>query len=190
MKPILAVTFVLLLAAPTFAQQSATPGAQPASAADINRLVEAMHIKKNMVQMQRTMIEEWVDNMSADALKTLAPQQRQRFQAIMKDMMKESLAAYPPDEMIQDMFPIYQKHLDKSDVEALVHFYSSPSGQKFLDSQPKIMSEFMAVMMPKLQERMQGPVSKMQERVRAMAAEDQAQPAQDKDFKPATPAPK
>ncbi len=180
----IAFLLVLLFSIAVAAQQ------QPASAEDINRLVEAMHIKKNMVQMQHTMLDQWIDNMSGELVKTLTPQQRQRFQGIMKDMMTESLAAYPPDEMIQDLVPIYQKYLDKSDVEAMVRFYSSPSGQKFLDSQPKIMSAFMAVMMPKMQERMQGPLNRMQERVRQMAAGEHAQPAPDKEFKPATPAPK
>ena len=197
MKPF-AVLVVLLSSLLVSAQEPAaakpaTPAAQPASADDINRLVEVMHMKRQMTEMQRTMLDQYkpmMEKMSGDLLRTLTPQQRQKFQDIMNDMMAESLHAYPPDEMIGDMTPIYRKYLDKPDIEAMIAFYASPTGQKVLEMQPKIIRDFMSVMMPKMQDRMQVAIARMQDRIRELAAESQPAPAQDKDFKPATPAPK
>ncbi|MFZ0800325.1 MAG: DUF2059 domain-containing protein [Terriglobales bacterium] len=60
----------------------------------------------------------------------------------------------PVDEIIDAMVPIYQKHLTKSDLEAVIAFYSSPVGQKLLKEQPAMMAEGMRagqdIMMRKL----------------------------------------
>ena len=57
----------------------------------------------------------------------------------------------PWDEMIQAMVPSYQKHLTKGDIDSMVAFYSSPTGQKVLGELPAIMSDAMQSMMPILQ---------------------------------------
>ncbi len=183
----LAFLLVLLSSIAAVAQQ------QPASTDDINHLVEVMHVKKQMTEMQHTMLDQYkpmMEKAGADLLRVMTPPQRQKFEQIVSDMMAESLQAYPPDEMISDMLPIYRKYLDKSEVEAMIAFYSSPAGQKVLDIQPRIMRDFMAVMMPKMEERMQPALARMQDRLRELAAETQPEPAPDKGFKPATPAPK
>jgi len=41
------------------------------------------------------------------------------------------------------MVPIYQKHLTKSDLDAILAFYSSPIGQKLQREQPAMMQEGM-----------------------------------------------
>jgi uncharacterized protein len=45
------------------------------------------------------------------------------------------------DDLIQDIVPIYQKHLTRSDVEAVIKFYSSPVGQKIRREQPAMARE-------------------------------------------------
>ena len=193
-----AVVVLLFCSVIAVAQQSApakagtVPAAQPATREDVNRLMEAMHIKKQMVEMQRTMLDQYkpiIEKMSADQLKNMTPQQRQKFQEIMAEMLSDSFKAYPPDEMIADIVPIYQKYLDKSDVAALSAFYASPTGQKFLDNQPKIVRDFMTVLMPRIQENIQSASRKMQERIRELTAEGESGPAHEHDFTPATPAP-
>ena len=51
----------------------------------------------------------------------------------------------PIDEMIDAMVPIYQKHLTKEDLDAILSFYSSPVGQKLQREQPAMMQETMQV---------------------------------------------
>ncbi len=41
------------------------------------------------------------------------------------------------------MVPVYEKHLTKGEVDALVAFYSDPKGQKILNEMPAMTSEAM-----------------------------------------------
>lgn len=49
------------------------------------------------------------------------------------------------EEMVEMLVPIYMKHLDAADIEELIRFYDSPTGQRFLDKQPLMMRESMMV---------------------------------------------
>jgi len=49
---------------------------------------------------------------------------------------------------MQAMMPAYQRHFTKGDIDSLIAFYSSPTGQKLLNELPGIMSESMQAMMP------------------------------------------
>lgn len=51
----------------------------------------------------------------------------------------------PVDEMVEAMIPIYQRHLSKDDLQAILTFYSSPVGQKLQREQPAMMQEGMQV---------------------------------------------
>jgi hypothetical protein len=50
---------------------------------------------------------------------------------------------FPTDEIIDSVIPIYQRHITKSDLDAIVAFYSSPVGQRLLKEQPAIVAESM-----------------------------------------------
>jgi uncharacterized protein len=63
---------------------------------------------------------------------------------MMDDMMKNM----PFDEMIQAMVPTYQKHFTKGDMDGLLAFYTSPTGQKLLREMPAITAEAMTALMP------------------------------------------
>jgi len=166
---------------------------QPASREDVARLLDAMQVRKQMESMQQTMLGQFkpmMEKMAGDQLKNMTPQQRQHFDQIVQEMFADQRKAYPPSEMIADIIPIYQKYLTKGDVRHISAFYASPSGRKLLDNQPEIMRDFMAEVMPKMQERMQASMRKMQDRIQDLIRESRAQPGQDREFKPATPAPK
>jgi len=60
----------------------------------------------------------------------------------------------PFNEMLQAMVPVYQRHFTKGDVNALIAFYSSPTGQKMLHELPSIMSEAMESMTPLMEKYM------------------------------------
>jgi hypothetical protein len=63
-------------------------------------------------------------------------------------MMDDMFDKMPMDEMMQAMIPAYQKHLSKGDIDNLVVFYSSPTGEKVLREMPSMMAEAMQDMMP------------------------------------------
>jgi hypothetical protein len=63
----------------------------------------------------------------------------------------DTLKNMPFAEMKQSMVPVYQKHFTKGDINALIAFYSSPTGQKMLRELPAIMGEAMQSMLPIMQ---------------------------------------
>ena len=77
---------------------------------------------------------------------------------------------FPVDEIIDAIVPIYQKHLTKSDLEAVIAFYSSPVGQRLLKEQPAMMAEGMQAgqdvmvrRLPELEERLKTKVAQLAE---------------------------
>ena len=52
--------------------------------------------------------------------------------------------------MLDDMVPVYQRHLTKLDVQAMLDFYQTPTGQKLLRDQPAMMAESMQAMRPRM----------------------------------------
>ena len=55
------------------------------------------------------------------------------------------------EEMLQVTVPVYQKHFTKGDIDYLIAFYSSSTGQKMLRELPAIMGESMEAMTPIIQ---------------------------------------
>jgi uncharacterized protein len=70
--------------------------------------------------------------------------------------------------MIDDMIPVYQRHLSRSDVAAMSTFYTSPTGQKLLREMPAIVADSMQAMTP----RMQMMMEEMRERVQRAARDE------------------
>jgi hypothetical protein len=61
------------------------------------------------------------------------------------DFAEKLFQNMPIDEMVNAMVPIYQKHLSREDMDAILAFYSSPVGQKLQREQPAMMQEGMKV---------------------------------------------
>ena len=91
----------------------------------------------------------------------LTPEQQEASRKVMAKFFQSAMALYSPDEMITDMKTIYERHLTGSDVENLITFYSSPSGQHMLDMIPAIMQEYMPMVMEKIQSKMQPLILEM-----------------------------
>ena len=89
------------------------------------------------------------------------------FEAKTNQAMDDMWNTMPFDEMMQSMVPVYQKHLTKGDIDALIEFYGSPTGQKVLREMPQIMSEAMQAMMPLMRKQ----IESMQERIQKQTEE-------------------
>ncbi len=70
--------------------------------------------------------------------------------ALADKIMKE----FSVSDMLDDMIPVYQKHLTKSDVDEMIKFYSTPTGQKILREMPAMTAEGMQAMQPRLHKQM------------------------------------
>jgi hypothetical protein len=168
----IALTFVLCLSG--MAQQAAAD--TPATKADVEKYLQAMHSQDMMIQM--------VDAMSKPMKKMIHEQYLKQedklpsdFEARMGKMTDEMLRELPWDEILQAMVPAYQKHFTKGDMEALTTFYSSPTGQKVLREMPALMADSMEVMMPLIQEHVEKVGQRIQNEVVAMAKESSDSPA-------------
>ena len=87
-----------------------------------------------------------------------------QYQGMINEMINDIDKDYPVDAILNDLVPIYQRHLTKSDCDELVAFYSSPAGQKVLRELPAITSESMQVSTSYLQPRMEAAVRKLKEK--------------------------
>jgi uncharacterized protein len=119
----------------------------PATKEDVERYFQAVHSHDMMLKMMEAMsapmhqttheqCERDKDKLPADC--------EERINKLLDGMMKE----IPFDEMVEAMVPAYQKHFTKGDMDALIAFYSAPTGQKVLRELPAVTAEGMEAMMP------------------------------------------
>ena len=111
-------------------------------------------------------------NKQADSL---TPKGVSQLQSMMDDMIEDIYKDYPIEAIMQDMIPVYQKHLTESDVNDLIAFYSSPVGQKILRELPTIISETMQVSSARLQPVMEEAANRLKQKMEQMIEEGQKQ---------------
>jgi len=172
---ILAVAICLAIGSNTFAQ-SGDPNAQ-ASKEDIQRYLDVMHshdTMQNMIAAMAKPMQQMIHDQFVKDQDKLPPD----FEARMNKMMDDQLKDVPVDELMQAMVPTYQKHFTKGDIDALVTFYSTPTGQKLLKDMPAIMGESMQVIMPIMRKHMDAVNQRMQQQVAEMMKESVKKPAQ------------
>lgn len=164
-----ALYLALIFAIAGFAQTAAD---SPASKEDVEKYLQVMHSHEMMRQMIDAMSKPMHQMVHEQYLKDkdkLPADFEERMDKIMDDMVK----SMPFDEMLDAMVPTYQKHFTKGDIDALIAFYSAPTGQKVLRELPAIMSEAMEGMMPIMRKN----IDVMNQRVRQQVAEMMVQPA-------------
>ncbi len=138
----------------------------PATKEDVERYFQAVHSHDMMLKMMEAMSKPMHQTTHEQCEKDkdkLPPDCEVRINKMLDGMMKEM----PFDEMMQAMVPAYQKHFTKGDMDALIAFYSAPTGQKVLRELPAVTAEGMEAMMPI----MRNSVEKMTERAQEEVAE-------------------
>lgn len=163
----LALVICLVFACASYAQQD--PKDQPASKEDIQRYMDVMHSREMTMGILQAM-KPGMHKMVSEQMKN-QPNLPPDFQARMDAMMDDMIDSLPIDELLQAMAPVYQKHFTKGDVDALVAFYSSPTGQKLLKELPAITGEAMQASTGIIQKM----VANMQQRVQEQIAQVQKQ---------------
>lgn len=132
----------VLLMVPTigFAQQTDNPDLP--DRAQVLKFLDLMHARAQMTQVLDGMAKQ-MKTSARDGFKQRVPDATPEQLAKLDKICDSLFASLPLDDMIEAIVPIYQKHLTKSDLEAVTAFYSSPAGQKILKELPAIMSESM-----------------------------------------------
>ena len=159
------VVACLLFASISFAQQSAADA--PASKEDIEKYLDTMHSRDIMKSMMELVAKEMHRIVHEQVQKQ--PNLPADFEARLDKRTDGMFKDFPVDEMLDAMVPVYQKHLTKGDVDALIAFYSTPTGQKVLKEMPAVTAEAMQVssgivqkMMAKAQEQVQSEIAQAQ----------------------------
>jgi hypothetical protein len=149
---------LILVSSQSYAQKSSDPTQQPASkqpsAARKQAPSEAPSTEQVLKLLNMLQIRDDLQ-ITLDAMKTqmkhgseqlLREKIAQPTAAQLKqvnDIVDQEFAGISMDDLVRDVVPVYQRHLTRSDVEALIAFYSSPVGQKLRREQPAMMRETM-----------------------------------------------
>ena len=164
-RSLFALLLCLLSAFAAAAQQPVSD--QPASKQDIERYLDAMHSREMIANMLKAMSKPMHQMIHEQYLKD-KDKLPADFEERMNKRTDEMMNSFPWDEMMDAMVPVYQKHFTKGDVDSLVAFYTSPTGQKVLREMPSIMAESMQTVMPLVQKQMASITDKMQQEVAQM----------------------
>jgi uncharacterized protein len=161
----------LLLVSVASAQSSSTD--EPSTREDVVKLFDVMQIRqqidlvmKQMFQQMRVMSREEMKDRKVQ----VSPEDMARADAVADKIMKEVSVS----DMLDDMIPVYQKHLSKSDVDEMIKFYSTTTGQKILREMPAMAAEGMQAMQPRLRKQM----DQISREVDQMAKDDKAKQTQ------------
>jgi len=178
MKPLLAfLLFCFALTASTRAQQTSAPPTgpdAPASKEDVEAYLQVTHSREMATNMMAAISKPMHQMMHQEYLrdKDKLPAD---FEARMDKQMDDMMKNMPFDEMMEAMVPSYQKHFTKGDIDALVAFYSSSTGQKILKEMPAITAEAMQNMMPIMQKYMSTVQQQLQQEVAQMLQQSSPQ---------------
>lgn len=139
----------------------------PASKEDVERYFRAVHSHDMMQKMLDAMskpIHQMAHEQCAKDKDKLPADCEARLNKFMDNMTKQ----IPYDEMMQATVPAYQKHFTKGDMDALVAFYSAPTGQKVLQELPSVTAESMESMMPIMRKSIDRMTQSIEEEVAQM----------------------
>jgi hypothetical protein len=160
MRYLLVVWLFVLAISPAFAQTADSA----ATREDILKLFDTMKIYDQMrlvmdsvLTQQRAMIHEALKKRDPK----VSPDELKHLDQFMSDVMKDT----PINELLDDMIPVYQKHLTRADVNAMDAFYASPTGQKILREMPAMTAESMQAANPHMQAMMEKVMNRTEQEV-------------------------
>jgi uncharacterized protein len=164
---------VFCISIPAFAQVTVSvANDNPASKEQIQRLFEVMEIRQQSHLMMDS-LQKQMQTMAAQSIRTRYPQITAAELARANKISEESMKAIPLDAILDDMIPIYQKHLSQTDVDAMIAFYSSPTGHKLMQEMPQITQEAMQVSYLHMQKQIDSVMKSVDD---SMKQDDQPKP--------------
>lgn len=160
--PALPVIAQQLVPAQPVAPAATIPPDQQPTREQLLKLFEVMRVRQQMdtilkaiPEMASQQIHNQVHQGSAGLPggAALTPPQQAKLDEFEQKALAKAMTIYPIEEMLNDMIPIYQRHLSRSDVDAFTAFYSTPAAQRLIDEQPAMMRELMPVLLGRITER-------------------------------------
>jgi hypothetical protein len=131
---------VLLLPLPVAVAQAPSSSSEVApTREEVMKFLEVTQAKSRVAQMLEGMSKQarlGAERGCKQKMPDATPEQLARVDAIADSIFKE----FSPDELIEAIVPIYQRHLSKSNIDAILAFYASPAGQTLLRETPAILA--------------------------------------------------
>lgn len=140
---------VILTLSPVWAQD-ATSNDAPATREDIQRLFTTLHLREQVRSIMEISANQSMQAVR-ESLKQKLPNASDSDLNRATAMTDALLKSMDLDGMLDDMIPVYQRHLTKSDVAAMSAFYETPTGQKLLREQPAMTAEAMKAVQPRME---------------------------------------
>ena len=112
--------------------------ALPAAAQEARSEAAAMDAKEKKV---RTLLELSGASQQGRQVMDAMLAQFEQMPELPKGFIAEFKRIAKPADLVELIVPIYSKHLTEGDVDALIAFYKSPAGQRFVGAQPEITRE-------------------------------------------------
>jgi uncharacterized protein len=175
---------MLLLSVPgVIAQTPSTQSEVAPSREQVMKFLEVTQAKSRVEQVFTGMAKQ--AQMGAELgfkqkVPDASPEQLARVDAISDSIFKE----FSVDELIDAIVPIYQKHLSKSDLDGILAFYASPTGQKLLKEMPAILSESMEAGGEIGRKKMESINRRVEEQLQQMILEEQEKRQKDQQRQP------
>jgi len=161
------ITTLILLCSSTLGLAQQIPADAPATKEDVQRYLDVMHSREMMSKMLDAMTKP-MHQMMHEQYERDKDKLPPDFEARTNKMIDDYLRQFPWDEIQQSMVPVYQKHFTKGDIDQMVAFYSSPTGQKLLKELPAITSESMQTMLPLMRQQIDKMTRELQQQAAAM----------------------
>jgi uncharacterized protein len=150
MKRISQLLILVILALGPVRAQEPTSIDAPATREDIEKLFTTLHIHEQMRSIMEISAKQSMQTVR-ESLKQKLPNVTDADLDRATAMTDTLLKSMDLDGMLNDMIPVYQRHLTKSDVAAMSAFYETPTGQKLLREQPAMTAEAMKAVQPRME---------------------------------------
>jgi hypothetical protein len=126
----------------------------PATKADVDKLLELTGARQRVLQVWQSMAQQAAISAARSYKKkhpNATPQELERVSQAVAQGMQESFQALSIDELMNAIVPVYERHLTHADVQSIIAFYDSPAGQKLLQETPAMMAESAQAVQPIIQ---------------------------------------
>jgi uncharacterized protein len=160
----------LILVLPVVAAAQAAPApatTAPPSKQEILKLFELLRVRQQTEQVIQMSMQDAKEG-ARETFKSRVPQATQEQLAHVDSLVEEMFHHVSVDNMILDMIPVYQKHLTRKDIGAVVAFYSTPIGQKLIRELPGMTQEAMQVASRRMQDALEEPAQEVDEKIQQM----------------------
>jgi hypothetical protein len=137
---LIAVTAWIALATPASLAQDPVPSKKDQLAAE---LVAMFKFNENMEGVFKQMSSLMTKSLDAQ---TTTPEEREKRLKSMELILQVARKAIDWKSIEADMARIYTEKFDEKDLEAIVAFFKTPAGAKWLEKQPEIQAETMQTM--------------------------------------------